>query len=192
VRHGLRETQYNRNSITYRVGLKSVQDLDADEYSKAYEELDVPIQLVTRFFAPTSEDLVASFDFTICQFAAWLVKEPDRNVWHWDTYMPIEAFTDVMERKLVYTFPQRTEDVGASLIRAFKFASRGFTIDDDNVAKLTARVILRSRIAELYESYGEAFVKEEEVAAKLLDTFSIRLYPERALQFSSIDDAVPF
>lgn len=129
VRHGLVLMSETKNSLTFR-GV----------------DLSLPIQLITRFYAPTPEELVKSFDFTICQFAAWVEDNFD-GTHEWRTYAPDQAFADLTDSVLRYTMPDRDEDVGASLIRSYKFAGIGYAPDKDTIAKLVGRVTARAGIS---------------------------------------------
>jgi hypothetical protein len=78
--------------------------------------------------------LIEGFDFTLCQAAVYIVDGALCGSCAADFYFDTEA------RRLVYTSPQLDTDPGKSLMRAFKFVARGYTIDAKNVARLLLHI----------------------------------------------------
>lgn len=92
------------------------------------------VQFVTRWMFDNPATLIDSFDFTIAQAAVY---------WDGDRWVGVCSDTfleDTLAKKLVYTSPVREEDPAGSLLRVKKFLGRGFTISDDDLAKVVARV----------------------------------------------------
>src|SRR3546814_2973005 len=65
------------------------------------------IQFITRWTFPRAADLVASYDFTVCQAAVW--RTPDG---HWCSTCRDRFYVDLAARRLVYTSPVRDEEAG--------------------------------------------------------------------------------
>ena len=93
-----------------------------------------PVQFVTYIEQPWEQGL-SQFDFTICQAA--LRFNPDSG---WESICTPEFLRDVAARQLVYTSPERVEAPGGSLWRALKFVRRGYSITQEELAKLVVRL----------------------------------------------------
>lgn len=95
-----------------------------------------PVQIVSRWTYPEPEMIIADFDFTISMAAIWA-----------DKYSSIDSvchprfYADLAAKRLVYTRPDRIEDEGGSLLRAFSFSRRGYYIAPEDIAAVTARAM---------------------------------------------------
>lgn len=111
-----------------------------------------PVQFVNNIAYASPLDCLDKFDFTICQAAMW---SSDME-WHYHCY---PAFLrDTMKKQLVYTAPERIEAPGGSLWRATKFLHRGYSITQEEYAKLVVRLmqgIYRKPDSETYYDYSE-------------------------------------
>jgi hypothetical protein len=93
-----------------------------------------PIQIITRWKYSNPEDVIRSFDYTLSQAVLW------RDTFNgWQTLGSLDFEEDVINRRLVYTSPQREEEKAGSLIRLFKFYKRGYTPELGTVAAVCAR-----------------------------------------------------
>jgi len=90
------------------------------------------VQFIKRSYYPTVEELIESFDFTICQSAIYWNGE-------WVGICMPGFWEDVCDRVMHYTAPQREEDPGASLLRMVRFARRGYEIPEKDIAKVVGR-----------------------------------------------------
>ncbi len=98
---------------------------------------DVPIiQFVKRCYYPTHRKLLESFDFTVCQVCIFY--SPSEG---WVGYCTEEFLRDFEEKVLVYTSPQRDEDPAGSFLRVVRFLKRGFTISEEELSKVLARLV---------------------------------------------------
>lgn len=94
-----------------------------------------PVQFIRRWLFSNPVACVESFDFTVCQAAIW---------WHVDKwYSSIGDFfyPDLAAKRLVYTFPNREEEVGGSILRMKKFIQRGYNIQAPSIAGVISRLI---------------------------------------------------
>lgn len=98
-----------------------------------------PIQFINNVAYATPEECVSRFDFTVCQAAIW--RDID-GVWR--SLCTPEFIRDVADKRLVYTAPVRVEAPGGSLWRAFKFAQRGYSISQQELARLVNRLVSRT------------------------------------------------
>jgi hypothetical protein len=93
-----------------------------------------PVQFITRWLFSDPVALVKSFDFTVCQSCLYK-----------DTLWKSEAsdgfYIDLAARRLVYSHPERHEDVGGSLMRAIKFVKRGYSIQAPSIAGVVSRLM---------------------------------------------------
>jgi len=96
------------------------------------------VQFITRWTFDNARDLVASFDFTICQAAIYrgghLSNDP------WCSAVGAGFYHDLAGRRLVYTSPVRIEEAGGSLLRVIKYVKRGYSIQVDSLGRVVARL----------------------------------------------------
>jgi hypothetical protein len=85
------------------------------------------------------EPLVESFDFTVCQAALWFNKRENQ----WESMIGDRFYPDLAARRLVYTYPQREEEAGGSMMRVRKFLARGWNIQADSLGGVMARVAMK-------------------------------------------------
>lgn len=98
----------------------------------------VPVQFITRWTFDNGEDLLKSFDFTVCQAA----------IWHdgvWQSAVSPEFYPDLAARRLVYTNPVRDEEAGGSMMRVRKFLARGYNIQAASLGRVMARCVGKVR-----------------------------------------------
>ena len=96
----------------------------------------MPIQFITRWLYSDPHKLLAEFDFTVCQAVIWFDKEDGL----WKSATAPTFYPDLAARRLVYTYPQREEDAGGSMLRVRKFLQRGYTIQAPSLGGVIARI----------------------------------------------------
>jgi hypothetical protein len=111
------------------------------------------VQFITRWVYNTAEGVMASFDFTVCQAVVWY----DLESGTWKSAVSEGFYCDLAARRLVYTMPQRNEDVGGSILRVRKYLSRGYNIQANSLGKCIARFVKGVRWESLL-SFDEAEV----------------------------------
>ena len=119
------------------------------------------VQFVTRSYYADHDALIRSFDFTICQVCVFYDGLPIRS---WIGFCTEGYLHDFVERALVYTQPERDEDPAGSLLRVVRFLKRGFTISEEELSKVLARMcaaiipetelILRDKIQGQFRRVG--------------------------------------
>lgn len=105
----------------------------------------LPVQFITRWCFAKPEDVVASFDFTVCQAVVWY----DRATHQWASLTGEQFYPDLAARRLVYTFPVREEEAGGSMMRVRKFLARGYNIQADSLGGVIARMAMKVRETDL-------------------------------------------
>lgn len=95
------------------------------------------LQFITRWLFSRAEDLVASFDFTVCQAAIWFEDGRFRSLVSDDFY------PDLAAKRLVYTAPERDEEAGGSMLRVIKYVKRGYRIQMPDLAAVMYRVVAK-------------------------------------------------
>lgn len=95
------------------------------------------VQFITRWTFGHAEPLLESLDFTICQAAIWM------EGGQWRSMCSEGFYPDLAARRLVYTYPQREEEAGGSLMRVRKFLGRGWNIQADSLGGVVARVAMK-------------------------------------------------
>lgn len=130
----------------------------------------LPIQIITRWLFPASDtfialqDLVRSFDFTVCQAAVGWDRQTNRYVSRCST----RFYPDLAARRLVYTSPARDEDSGGSLMRVRKFLMRGYNIQISSLAAVVARLLDGVKDNQIFTS-GDAAVRTMIITKKLVE-----------------------
>jgi len=97
--------------------------------------LEPPVQFIHRWTFAEPGDAVDSFDFTVAKAAFW---------WDgakWASYCDKAFYPDLAARRLVYTSPERVEEVGGSLLRVVKFCRRGYRISPEDLGAVCARLV---------------------------------------------------
>lgn len=105
----------------------------------------LPVQFITRWCFAKPEDVVASFDFTVCQAVVWY----ERTTHQWLSMVGDGFYPDLAARRLVYTFPVREEEAGGSMMRVRKFLARGYNIQADSLGGVIARMAMKVRETDL-------------------------------------------
>lgn len=94
----------------------------------------LPIQLITRWLFEKPEDLANSFDFTVCQSVVYYKD----GKWH--SIVNESFYSDLAAKRLRYTYPQREEEAGGSMLRVMKYVKRGYSISPESLGGVMARV----------------------------------------------------
>ena len=96
----------------------------------------IPVQFITRWTFNSLESCVESFDYTVCQAGVWF----DGVAEEWKSCVHEDFYSDLAAKRLIYTFPQREEEAGGSIMRAVKFLRRGYNIQSQSLAGVMSRV----------------------------------------------------
>jgi hypothetical protein len=114
----------------------------------------LPVQFITRWLFAAGDDVLASFDFTVCQAVVWW------NGANWESRVADTFYSDLAARRLVYTSPNREEAAGGSLMRVRKFLGRGYNIQAESFGAVIARL--------LHKAHVSGMTATEEGAAKVI------------------------
>lgn len=110
----------------------------------------LPVQFITRWTFNNAEELVASFDFTVCQAAIWRSGNQSNDAWA--SSIGEGFYIDLAGRRLVYTSPAREEEAGGSMLRVLKFVKRGYSIQVSSLGAVMARMAAKLRDSSLATS----------------------------------------
>jgi hypothetical protein len=117
----------------------------------------MPVQFITRWLYTEPQQVVESFDFTVCQAVIWFDKDKKK----FQSMCSAEFYPDLAARRLVYTFPRREEEAGGSLMRIVKFLQRGWNIQSYSLAGAISRVALKVRWDQIEkDSESEKFATQ--------------------------------
>lgn len=97
----------------------------------------ISVQFIHRWVFDDPKSCALSFDFTVCQSVVWVENNQWRSMCHPHFY------PDLAARRLRYTSPDREEEAGGSLMRAFKFTKRGYHIPPTSLSGVILRVMER-------------------------------------------------
>lgn len=111
----------------------------------------MPVQFITRWTFKNPADLVASFDFTVCQAAIWR-----NSLGEWQSAIGDRFYTDLAGRRLHYTSPKREEEAGGSMLRVLKYVRRGYSIQVGSLGAVIARIAAHPSVAGASESDAAA------------------------------------
>lgn len=98
----------------------------------------LPVQFITRWTFKNADDLVHSFDFTVCQAAIWRTGNKVNSPWA--SAIGDGFYVDLAGRRLVYTNPIRDEEPGGSMLRVIKYVKRGYSIQVTSLGEVIARL----------------------------------------------------
>jgi hypothetical protein len=102
------------------------------------------IQFITRWTYDNPQDVISSFDFTVCQAAFWW----DHYCQKWDSICSEQYYSDIAAKRLIYTSPRREEEPGGSMLRVLKYYQKGFRITLDSYAKIITRLVSGVRLID--------------------------------------------
>lgn len=94
-------------------------------------------QFIFRWVYDKPEDVLTSFDFTICQAAFWW----DVDIEKWKGVCSPKFYKDLAAKRLIYLSPIRNEDAGGSMLRVLKYYQRGYRIPLDSLGAVIARLM---------------------------------------------------
>ena len=117
----------------------AVDTANSRTFKPRYDHEVQPVQFVTRTFYPTHEELIESFDWSVCQCAVYysVLSEKFHGIC-------TKAFgEDIQAGTLHYTAPERDEDPGASVLRMVKLTQKGFKPTEDSIARCVGRFASR-------------------------------------------------
>ena len=112
----------------------------------------MPVQFIMRWLFVDPREVIASFDFTVCQAVVWF----DQLTEKWMSAIGDSFYRDLAARRLQYTHPQRNEDAGGSLLRVRKFLARGYSIQSQSFAGVVARLALAVEWDKIHGDEGQA------------------------------------
>jgi len=95
------------------------------------------VQFITRWLYEEPQDVIPSFDFTLCQAIFWW----DHYCGKWKSLVSDEFYPALAAKRLEYTNPDRNEDAGGSLLRVLKYYQKGFRITIPSFSDVMTRLI---------------------------------------------------
>lgn len=98
----------------------------------------LPVQFITRWTFDRADELVRSFDFTVCQAAVW--RAGNQSNAKWQSLIGEGFYRDLAGRRLVYTSPVREEEAGGSMLRVLKYVKRGYSIQVGSLGAVISRL----------------------------------------------------
>lgn len=148
------------------------------------------IQFITRWVYGNPEDIIKSFDWTICQAAFWWMNYSDDTGIqdHWESCCSESFYPDLAAKRLIYTFPNRLEAPGGSILRVLKYYQRGYRITLDSFAGVISRVaagvdFARSGSSCIIDESGRIDVLQfHKVIKGLLEEVDPNVDPDHILQ----------
>lgn len=121
------------------------------------------LQIIHRWTFEKPEDILNSFDFTIC-CAVIYVEQAGVDSITWRSVCDSRFYIDLASKRLVYRSPSRNEDAGGSMLRVLKYYQRGYRTPLDCLGAVMARVFMgveKKKITGLAE-IADAVIHNEE------------------------------
>lgn len=106
----------------------------------------MPVQFITRWLFSDPAKLIESFDFTVCQATVWF----GNGQFH--SAISDRFYPDLAARRLMYTYPQREEEAGGSMMRVLKFLKRGYNIQAPSLGGVMSR--MEAKVVEAHLPLG--------------------------------------
>lgn len=135
------------------------------------------VQIITRWMYASAERLVREFDFSVCAAAVWHEpntggRGPARERAHYAGIAHERFYPDLASKRLTYLEPQREEEVGGSMLRAMKYARKGYNVP------LRSLAALRARVSEGAEAgNGETLTRADVILGRLFEVDPQRAHP---------------
>jgi len=92
------------------------------------------IQIIHRWLFEKPEDVINSFDFTICCAVIYYYE-------NFDSFCDDRFYIDLSAKRLVYKCPVRNEDAGGSMLRVLKYYQKGYRIPLNSLGNVVARLV---------------------------------------------------
>jgi hypothetical protein len=93
------------------------------------------VQIIHRWTFKNGEDVINSFDFTVCRAAFWY----DGHAWQ--SICDPRFYPDLAAKRLRYCNPVRIEEAGGSMLRVLKYYQKGYRIPIDHLGAVIARCV---------------------------------------------------
>jgi hypothetical protein len=139
------------NAKEYENGAKTANSVT---FKPRYDHEVQPVQFVERCFYPTHEELIESFDWSVCQCAVFYSHLSEK----FEGICTKGFGSDIQAGTLHYTAPERDEDPGASILRMVKLTHRGFKPTEESIARCLGRFAAELVKQETY--FDAAFDKD--------------------------------
>ena len=114
----------------------------------------IPIQFITKWLYNSAAEVCKDFDFTVCQAVIEQVEGGG-----WSSVCSDAFYPDLAAKRLVYTFPQREEAAGGSLLRVRKFLKRGYNIQAYSLAGVISRLVWKVDRSALADNSEQGLTK---------------------------------
>lgn len=146
--------------------LRMAKDLTLDRKGRYFQTKNaitvlapprLPVQFITRWLFNSTDKLIDSFDFTVCQAVIWAEVDV---VHHFYSSISDSFYPDLAARRMVYTFPDREEEAGGSLLRVIKMVKRGYTIQAPALAGVVTRLIRNVDFDNKFIQKGKDYEKQ--------------------------------
>jgi hypothetical protein len=97
-----------------------------------------PIQFIKKWLFQDPESCINSFDFAICRAVIFWDPIADK----FDSAVDERFYESLWNKKLVYCKPNREEIAAGSFLRLQKFLAKGYKINQNELAKVLARLLM--------------------------------------------------
>uniref|UniRef100_A0A6M3LD46 Poly A polymerase head domain-containing protein n=1 Tax=viral metagenome TaxID=1070528 RepID=A0A6M3LD46_9ZZZZ len=156
-----------------------------------------PVQFITRWTYETPEQILGSFDFTICQACFWWEKHPNILTapendlpGKWCSSVSESFYQDLSAKRLIYTNPIREEEAGGSMLRVLKYYQKGYRITIDSFAavitRLAAGVEYDDRITDIH---GNLFPDQfHKIIRGLLHEVDPNIDPDHIIEDARVEE----
>lgn len=149
------------NRLAKVLGKSDSKNIHRTENAFTIKNYNPVIQIIHRWKFESPEDVVASFDFTIC--AAAFFYDGDT----WASVCDDRFYSDLASRRLTYRRPIREENAGGSALRLLKYYQRGYRTPIDSYAAILARIASKVDWEDIKRKSKDIFFDREVEIARL-------------------------
>lgn len=100
-------------------------------------------QVIHRWTYSNIEDVVNSFDFTVCAAAIGTKKTDNPYDDVFITHCDQRFYADLAGKRLIYRNPTRDEAAGGSMLRVLKYYQRGYRISLSSLGAVMSRMVVK-------------------------------------------------
>jgi hypothetical protein len=93
------------------------------------------VQIIHRWTFQSPEDVINSFDFSVCCAAIYVQHDGT-----WKGIVHDRFYQDLAAKRLFYLSPVREEEPGGSMLRVLKYYQKGYRMPLDSLGKVMARM----------------------------------------------------
>lgn len=148
-----------------------------------------PVQFITRWVYDTYDQILGSFDFTICQACFWW-EDMNSDGGRWCSSVSESFYQDLSAKRLIYTNPIREEEPGGSMLRVLKYYQRGYRITIDSFAAVITRLAVGVKYDDRIVGYSDELIPDQfhKIIRGLLHEVDPNIDPDHIIEDARVEE----